>query len=96
MERSVYNTQSWRDLPRELCAVSELLGEIAGPCRGLIAHHHTDPSDPDSRTVQVCNRHHQMLHTVLRASVPRRKTCPHHHRSRESREACERRLNQAA
>ena len=97
MDRTAYDKRSFRNLPRERCAVSELLG--LGDCRGLIHRHHVDPSDPDSRTLEVCNRHHQKLHAALRAlSVPERvwKRCPHKpgtHRYPGAREACERRLN---
>jgi len=98
MERSVYNRTSWRDLPRDYCAVKEILGEAVGPCRGLIHHHHVDPTDPDSRTVQCCNSHHQKIHAVLRnlaSEVPVRR-CTHHHRYDWARRECERKLNRAA
>ena len=95
--RSVYNRQSWRDLPRDYCAVHELLDTAAGPCTGLIHHHHVDPLDPDSRTVQVCAGHHSRIHALLRglgSSRPRR--CTHTHRYDWARRECERRLNRAA
>jgi hypothetical protein len=91
---AVYRTQRWRNLPRDYCLISELLGDFAGPCRGLISHHHIDPSDPDSRTAQVCNAHHSQLHGVLR-KLERRRRCPHRHPTREGREACERSLNRS-
>jgi hypothetical protein len=92
MHRSVYDTQAWRRLPRNYCVVDLLLGDYAEPCSGLIHHHHVDPSDPDSRTVQCCAGHHSRLHGVLRR-LERRRRCPHRHPTREGREACERRLN---
>ena len=95
MHRAVYNTQRWRQLPRTECVVETLLGDLAGPCRGLIHRHHVDPSDPDSRTVEVCAAHHPKLHGLLH-SLERRRRCPHRHPTRAGREACERRLNRAA
>ena len=89
---AVYNTRRWRDLPRDYCVVSVLLGDRAGHCSGLIHHHHVDPFDPDSRTLQVCASHHPKIHAVLRKLDGRRR-CPHRHTSRAGREACERRLN---
>ena len=100
MERHVYDKRSFRSLPREHCEVAGLLGPLAGDCAGYIHRHHVDPSDPDSRTLQVCASHHSHLHAVLRAlEAPERswKRCPHPpgtHRYPGAREACERRLNQ--
>lgn len=95
--RSVYNSQRWRELPRDYCAASFLLGEAVGPCQGLIGHHHVDPLDPDSRTVQVCNRHHGHLHGLLNGlSSKRERRCTHKHRYDHARRECERRLNRAA
>jgi transposase len=97
MHTQVYNTQRWRDLPRDYCLVGELLGDAGGPCRGLIHHHHVDPTDPDSRTVPVCNSHHGRLHGVLnRLNAAERRRCTHRHLYPGAREACERRLNRAA
>ena len=97
MERTVYDKRSFRNLPRDRCEVAYLFGDVIGPCKGHIHLHHTDPADPDSRTIQVCNSHHQRLHAALRAlltpSEPQWKTCTHIHRTREGKEACERRLN---
>lgn len=95
MERTVYDTRAWRNLPRDYCVIDLLLGDAAGPCQGLIHHHHVDPADPDSRTVQVCNGHHGRLHGVLGrlTAVSEWKTCSHRHTTREGRAACERRLN---
>ncbi len=94
----VYQTASWRGLPRSSCAIHELLGT---ECGGSIARHHVRPlsagGDPDGRTVQVCARHHPSLEALARRVWRERvwKTCPHHHQTRESREACERKLNLA-
>lgn len=92
MHTSVYNTRKWRELPRDYCIVDILLGDAAGPCQGLIHHHHVDPADPYSRTVQVCASHHPKLHRVLN-SLGRKRSCPHRHPTRAGREACERKLN---
>ncbi len=97
MERPVYDKRSFRNLPRERCEVEYLFGPAIGPCKGLIHLHHTDPADPDSRTIQVCNSHHQRLHAALRALLTPSeevwRTCNHIHRTPEGRAACERRLN---
>ena len=91
---AVYNQKSWRDLPRDYCIAEQLLGDAVGPCGGLIHHHHVDPDDPVSRTVQICASHHTRVHYVLRMlSSKRERKCPHRHVTREAREACERRLN---
>jgi hypothetical protein len=99
MRRKDLDTRRWRALPRERCAVFELIG---GACSGPISLHHIIPlsagGDDDGPVVQVCQAHHPMLEAlcrrVYRPVEPRR--CPHHHRTREAREACERRLNAAA
>lgn len=94
MDRAVYSTQRWRDLPRDYCAISLVLGGAVGPCRGLIHHHHVDPSDPESRTVPVCAGHHSRVHALLRglgSGTVRR--CTHNHRYDHARRECERRLN---
>lgn len=99
MERQTYDKRSFRRLPREHCEVSYLLGPTAGECTGYIHRHHVNPEDPDSRTLQVCNRHHQKLHAALRTlEAPQNdwKPCPHPpgtHRYPGAREACERKLN---
>jgi hypothetical protein len=87
-----YDTAAWRSLPRTRCIVERLLGDAAGDCAGPVHRHHVDPSDPMSRTVEVCQRHHGRLHGVL-GRVNRRRVCHHRHSSRAAREACERRLN---
>ena len=97
MDAKVYNSQEWRDLPRDgECVVSFLFGARAGACRGLIHRHHVDP--PDERTVQICARHHPQLEAALRQldRQPHWRHCPHTHRSREARLVCERRLNRLA
>ena len=100
MERQTYDRRSWRSLPRDECVVADLFGPSVGECRGYIHRHHVDPSDPDSRTLEVCNSHHQHLHSVLKKlSEPPEtawKSCPHPpgtHRYPGAREDCERRLN---
>jgi len=93
---AVYSTRVWRELPRDYCAVELLLGAAAGPCSGSIHRHHIDPADPHSRTLPACQGHHGRLHVVVRLLERGRRRCPHPHRTRESREACERRLNRAA
>lgn len=94
MHRDLYNTRAWRDLPRDYCLVEVFFGEAVGPCAGLIAHHHVNPNKRDSRTVQVCARHHPKLEAALRklAAEPA-KRCSHRHHYPGAREACERRLN---
>lgn len=100
MQKQVYDKRSWRNLPRELCTVEALLGEVAGPCGGLIHLHHVDPADPDSRSVPVCAAHHPKIHAALRMLAagterPQKawKRCTHHHPYPGGKEACERRLN---
>ena len=97
MERTVYDKQEWRELPRDgECVVAFLFGEAAGECHGRIDRHHVDP--PDERSIQVCARHHPRLEAARRHLLdpPKWKTCPHGpyvHRYAGAREACERRLN---
>ena len=95
MHRSVYMTRAWRNLPRDYCVADLLLGDAAGPCHGLIHHHHVDPTDPASRTVQVCASHHPRVHSILHGlrRPAERRRCTHKHRYPGAREACERRLN---
>lgn len=95
MERTAYDKRSFRNLPRERCEVEYLLGPMAGVCAGHIHLHHSDPDDPDSRLIGVCNKHHQRLHAAIRAleEKPKWKTCNHNHPYPEGKEACERRLN---
>lgn len=68
-------------------------------CSGPVHLHHVHPlsagGDAFGRTVEVCRRHHPMLEALARRvyGEPEWKTCPHQHRTREAREACERRLN---
>lgn len=99
MDRAAYDRATWRDLPRDgQCAVAFLFGGLVGDCIGLIHRHHVDPDDPDSRSFQVCARHHPRLQAALRhLNDPARwKRCPHKpgvHRYPGAREACERNLN---
>lgn len=97
MSTTPYNTSKWRSLPRDgVCAVGELLG---AECEGKLALHHVHPlsagGDDFGQTVLVCARHHPMLEALARRVYGQQewKTCKHHHTSRASREACERRLN---
>ena len=93
----MYDKRSFRNLPRERCVVAEFFGPVVEECQGYIHLHHVDPSDPGSKTLEVCNRHHQHLHKVLRALAggPERawKRCTHHHPYPGGKEECERRLN---
>lgn len=99
MQRRVYDSQEWRELPRDgECVVAFLFGEAAGPCRGHITRHHVDPEDEHSRSFQVCIKHHNKVQTSLRKLLnpPRWKRCPHKpgtHRYAGAKEACERMLN---
>jgi hypothetical protein len=101
MEKQTYDKRSWRKLPREECVIAELFGDTLGGCKGEIHRHHTDPLDPESRSVEVCNSHHQYLHVALRAisavAEPRSewRTCNHAHTYPWAKEACERRLNRS-
>lgn len=95
-----YNTARWRSLPRKgVCEVGQLLGT---DCEGPLHRHHVQPlsagGDAFGRTVLVCLHHHPSLEALARRvwHEPQWKTCPHHHRSKEAREACERRLNSVA
>ena len=89
-----YDTADFRALPRERCAVYELLG---GECAGPIGRHHVHPlsmgGEEDGRTVEVCSTHHPMLEALARRihGIPRR--CPHKHVTPEARAQCEARLN---
>lgn len=98
MEKTVYSSRTWRELPRDgPCAAEFLFGEAAGPCRGLIHRHHVRPGDPDSRSFQACASHHPMIEAFLRRLLrPRRRRCGHFHFYPGAREACERRLNREA
>jgi len=98
MEHRVYNRRAWRELPRDECVVAFLFGEAVGPCSHPIDRHHVDPDDPDSRSVQVCHRHHPSLQAALRVLTRpvRRRRCPHVHRYDHARRECEARLNAAA
>jgi hypothetical protein len=92
-----YNESRWRGLSRNgICAVGELLGK---ECSGPLHRHHVRPlsagGESYGRTVLVCESCHPKLEALARRvwRQAKWKTCPHHHQTRESREACERRLN---
>lgn len=87
MSGRVYDTSAFRALPRDSCALSWL-----GECQGLIHRHHVHGLEADE-TVPLCARHHPTAERLRRWTEPKRRRCPHQHRTRESREACERRLN---
>jgi hypothetical protein len=97
MDRRAYDKRAFRNLPRERCAVADLFG--LDDCHGSIHRHHVNPEDPSSRTIEVCNRHHQRVHAALRTlAAPESgwKSCPHRpgtHRYPWAKEACEQRLN---
>jgi hypothetical protein len=95
MEKTVYSTRAWRELPRDGdCTAEFLFGEAVGPCHGLIHRHHVRAGDPESRSYQACASHHPMIEAFLRRTMrPRYRRCPHEHRYPGAREACERRLN---
>lgn len=92
----IYDKASFRALPRERCAVWELIG---GECSGPIAHHHVYPVSlggaESGRTVESCAAHHPMLEALARRvyGAPRYRRCPHRHVTPEARERCEARLN---
>lgn len=96
MRRRDLDRRRWRALPRERCAVFELIG---GECAGPIHRHHLMPVSEggweDGVTVQVCQRHHPMLEALARRvhNPPLWRRCRHRHRTLEAREQCERRLN---
>lgn len=78
-----------------LCAAADLLPT---PCAGPLHRHHVYPisrgGDELGRTVILCARHHPSVEAIARRLLePRPRRCPHRHRTREAREACERRLS---
>lgn len=81
---------------RRTCALADLLPD---ECSSVLHSHHVTPVSAggaiDGPQVWVCSRHHPMLESLARR-VLRYRRCGHMHRSREAREACERRLNAAA
>lgn len=98
MEATVYNRTAWRALPRTRCLVEALFGDAAGPCRGRIHRHHVDPSDPYSRTIEVCGGHHGRVEAILRrlraGQEEERRGCPHRpgtHRYPHAKRECDRR-----
>lgn len=92
----IYDTADFRALPRERCAVYELLG---GDCAGSIHRHHVHPvsldGPVDGRTVEVCRAHHPLLEHLARRvyGQPAYRCCPHKHVTPEARAQCEARLN---
>lgn len=80
-----------------VCVFSEL---VPGECSGPLHWHHVFPvsagGDPDGKQVPICERHHPMLESIARRILRGPRRCKHLHRTREGREACERKLNQAA
>lgn len=75
---------------------------LGGRCSQVLDVHHIQRrseggSDDYSNLLAVCRRHHPMLEAMREAILKRReetwRQCPHQHRTKEAREACERRLN---
>lgn len=103
MERHCYDVQAWRDLPRNSCIIEVLFGAAGGACGGLIHRHHVDKTDPESRTLEVCQVHHPTVEAFLDRLMSaeqlvdtRWKSCPHKpgtHRYPGAKEECERKLN---
>ena len=102
MSQRIYDTPDWHTVREEVlardgkCVYALLLG---GECsETLHVHHlnpdHFDPYDP-SGLITICSAHHPALESIRRALLKVRgwKRCNHTHRTRESREQCERRLN---
>ena len=85
------------------CTVGWLLG---GACSDLLDVHHLIPrehggTDDPENLITACHAHHPVVEALRREVLRRRgklswRRCPHEHRTRESREACERRLNRVA
>lgn len=106
--RTLYDTLRWRELrARALardgnrCVVARLLG---GKCSGVLHVHHIEPVEERpglawdiDNLASVCASHHPRWESFRRALVRERRSgyrrCPHDHRTRVGREACERRLN---
>lgn len=97
MSHKIYSHPAWRSLPRTgLCIAAEFFG--AENCAGPLHRHHVKPlsegGDDLGPTILVCAKHHPMIEAIGRKlRKPRWKNCPHTHRTRESREQCERKLN---
>jgi len=104
---TLYDTKPWRDYRSHVLADDAecAFAHLAGNCRGALQLHHVDPLSeggpafPDEGgLVVLCAAHHAWLHAWRRRKAQNErewKRCPHHHRTRESREQCERRLNAA-
>jgi hypothetical protein len=102
---TLYDTKPWRDYRSHVLADDAecAFAHLAGNCRGVLQLHHVDPLaeggpafPDDGGLVVLCAAHHAWLHAWRRRKEKQWKRCPHSHRSRESREQCERRLNAAA
>lgn len=104
--RDVYDSPEWDALRARVverdgsrCLLAWLLG---GSCDETLHVHHIEPIEErpelaleESNLVTACGRHHPMLEALRRRLLERRepRRCPHEHRTRAGREACERRLN---
>ena len=99
----LYDTKPWREFRESVLDANAecALAHLAGNCRGPLNLHHVDPlaeggpAFPDEGGVAVlCARHHRLVHVWRSKDEKTRwKRCPHQHRTPESREQCERRLN---
>lgn len=102
MAERIYDTRHWHAVREEVltrdgrCVYALLLGDA---CDGPLHVHHLNPDvfgpyDPEG-LITICEHHHPKLESIRRALLKVRgwKACPHQHRTRESREQCERRLN---
>lgn len=82
------------------CTVGWLLG---GACSERLDVHHLIPREEGGthdleNLITACSAHHPVVEALRREVLRRRgrlswRRCRHEHRSREGREACERRLN---
>lgn len=78
---------------------------LGGDCSATLDVHHIRPreeggTDEDSNLMVLCHSHHPMLEALRKAILKRQEAeprrCSHRHPYPSGREACERRLNQAA
>lgn len=91
----IYDTQRWDRVREEVLERDrKCVLDWLGPCSGPMHVHHLSYDDPydAERCVVVCQSHHGSADHLRRFSM-KWKRCHHTHRSRESREQCERRLN---
>lgn len=105
---TLYDTQPWRDYRSRVLTddASCAFEHLAGGCQGDLHVHHVTPLAEggeafprENGVIVLCAAHHAWLHAWRRRKEEREKRwkrCPHQHRTRESREQCERRLNAAA